>query len=62
MTCRRSTARGLFLTHYPVADADIAAVESPRGSVLDPASYEIENASGKLRIARRMGRAGHRHL
>jgi hypothetical protein len=40
----------LFLTRYPVADADITAVESPRGSVLDPASYEIENASGKLRI------------
>ena len=40
----------LFLTHYPVADADIASVESPRGSVLDPASYQIENDSGKLRI------------
>jgi hypothetical protein len=40
----------LFLTRYPVADADIVSVESPRGSVLDPASYEIENASGKLRI------------
>jgi hypothetical protein len=40
----------LFLTHYPVADADIPAVESPRGSALDPASYELENASGKLRI------------
>ena len=41
----------LFLTHYPVADADITAVESPRGSILDPASYELETASGKLRIA-----------
>ena len=40
----------LFLTHYPVADADIASVELPRGSVLDPANYELENASGKLRI------------
>ena len=40
----------LFLTRYPVADADLTAVESPRGSVLDPLSYEIENASGKLRI------------
>lgn len=40
----------LFLTRYPVADADIVSVESPRGSILDPASYEIENASGKLRI------------
>ena len=40
----------LFLTRYPVADADITAVESPRGSTLDPAGYEVENASGKLRI------------
>jgi hypothetical protein len=40
----------LFLTHYPVADDAIASVESPRGSVLNPASYQLENASGKLRI------------
>jgi hypothetical protein len=40
----------LFLTHYPIVDADIVSVESPRGTVLDPASYEVENASGKLRI------------
>jgi hypothetical protein len=40
----------LFLTRYPVADADITAVESPRGNILDPASYEVENTSGKLRI------------
>jgi hypothetical protein len=40
----------LFLTHYPVADADIEAVESPRGSSIDPAAYEIENGSGKMRI------------
>jgi hypothetical protein len=40
----------LFLTRYPVADADITAVESPRGNILDPAGYEVENVSGKLRI------------
>ena len=40
----------LFLTHYPVADADITSVELPRGSVLDPANYELESVSGKLRI------------
>jgi hypothetical protein len=40
----------LFLTHYPVADTDIETVESPRGSILDPSLYEIENASGKMRI------------
>ncbi len=40
----------LFLTRYPVADVDLTTVESPRGSTLDPASYEVENTSGKLRI------------
>lgn len=40
----------LFLTHYPVADADIATVKSPRGSIIDRYLYEIENGSGKLRI------------
>ena len=40
----------LFLTHYPVADADVVSVESPRGNVLDPASYEVESQSGKMRI------------
>jgi hypothetical protein len=39
----------LFLTRYPVADGDITAVESPRGSVLDPVGYEVENESGKMR-------------
>ena len=41
----------LFLTHYPVTDADITAVESPRGSILDPAT---------LRDRERLGQAAHR--
>jgi hypothetical protein len=40
----------LFLTHYPVADADVETVESPRGSVIDPSTYEVENECGKMRI------------
>lgn len=40
----------LFLTHYPVANDDIEAVESPRGSTIDAAAWEIENRSGKMRI------------
>lgn len=40
----------LFLTHYPVADEDIESVESPRGSSVDPAAWEVENRSGKMRI------------
>jgi hypothetical protein len=49
-TWRCSDSPRLFLTRYPVADADLVSVESPRGSIVDPASYELENASGKLRI------------
>jgi hypothetical protein len=49
-TWRCSDSPRLFLTRYPVADADLVSVESPRGSILDPAGYEIENSSGKLRI------------
>lgn len=40
----------LFLTHYPVIDTDITSVESPRGSIIDPSVWEVENKSGKLRI------------
>jgi hypothetical protein len=40
----------LFLSHYPVADADIVSVESPRGNILDPSVYEVEPQSGKMRI------------
>jgi hypothetical protein len=40
----------VFLTHYPVADADIESVTAPDGSVIDPTAYEIENRSGKLQF------------
>ena len=49
-TWRCSDSPRVFLTRYPVADADLVSVESPRGSILDPTIYELENASGKLRI------------
>jgi hypothetical protein len=41
----------VFLTHYPVAkDEDIELVTAPDGTVIDPATYEIENRSGKLQF------------
>ena len=40
----------IFLTHYPVADADIESVGSPSGAPIDSANYELENASGKLTL------------
>src|SRR5580765_1806184 len=41
----------IYLTHYPVADADIESVNSPDGTVIDAANYEIENLTGKLSLA-----------
>ena len=40
----------VFLTHYPVADADIDSVGSIDGAPFDAASYELENTSGKLTL------------
>jgi hypothetical protein len=39
----------VFLTHYPVADADIETVTGPDGTDLS-GGYELENASGKLQF------------
>jgi hypothetical protein len=39
----------VFLTHYPVADADIESITAPDGTTID-AGYELENASGKLQF------------
>jgi gp6-like head-tail connector protein len=45
------TQRGrVFLTHYPVADADIESVTAPDGTTIDPANYVLENRSGKLQF------------
>jgi len=49
-TWRDLQGRRIFLSHWPVKDADIESVESPRGSVLDPSTYELEEQSGKLSI------------
>jgi hypothetical protein len=40
----------VFLTHFPVLEADIQKVEGPNGTVLDPATYELEEGSGKLQV------------
>jgi hypothetical protein len=45
-----STDNGrVFLTHYPVADADIQSVTGPDGTDLST-GYELENKSGKLQF------------
>jgi hypothetical protein len=49
-TWRCLGSRRVFLSHYPALETDIASVESPRGSVLDPSAYEFEEKSGKLEL------------
>jgi hypothetical protein len=39
----------VFLTHYPVADADIESITAPDGTLIDT-GYELENRSGKLQF------------
>jgi hypothetical protein len=41
-------SRKLYLTHAPVRIADIVSVESPLGTVIDPAEYKLEERTGKL--------------
>lgn len=43
-------SRRLFLSHWPVKEADVTSVEAPRGTVLDPSAYEIEEKPGKLEL------------
>jgi hypothetical protein len=38
----------LFPSHWPIKDGDIASVESPIGTVIDPSTYELEEESGKV--------------
>jgi hypothetical protein len=35
-----------YVSHWPVKEDEIESIESPRGSVYDPNSYEVEEASG----------------
>ena len=39
----------IFLTHYPVADADVQSVTGPDGTDIST-GYELENKSGKLQF------------
>lgn len=49
-TWRDLQDRRIFLSHWPVKEADILSVESPRGTIISPSSYELEERSGKLSI------------
>ncbi len=38
----------IFLSHFPVVEADVESIESPAGNVLDPSAYDIDEASAKI--------------
>src|SRR4249920_860178 len=40
----------IFLSHWPVAEADLTSVEAPSGTALDPSSFELEELSGKVSL------------
>jgi hypothetical protein len=41
-------SRRVFLSHWPVKEADLTTVEAPFGTVLDSTQYELEQGSGKV--------------
>jgi hypothetical protein len=49
-TWRCLGCRRIFLSHWPAQAADIQMVECPRGSPIDPSSWELEPQSGKLEL------------
>ncbi len=49
-TWRWLDGRRLFLSHWPVKQADLVSVESPRGSILPASDYELEERSGKISL------------
>jgi hypothetical protein len=40
----------LFLSHWPVKQEDLTMVHAPRGSLVDPTTYELEEGSGKVEL------------
>ena len=41
----------VFPSHWPVYQADLISVESPKGTVADPSTYELEEQSGKIEFS-----------
>jgi hypothetical protein len=45
-----TASRRLFLAQWPVKEDEVISVEAPRGTVLDPSAYEIEERPGKVQL------------
>ena len=46
--CCPSGACKVYLTRYPVKLADIESIESPAGTLIDPANYRLEENTGRI--------------
>jgi len=40
----------IFLSHWPIKEEDVVAVETPIGNFLDPLAFEVEERSGKVEL------------
>ena len=49
-TWRDLQGRRVFLSHWPVKEADIVSVEAPYGTLMAGTDYELEEGSGKLSL------------
>ena len=47
-TVRELQPNRYYVSHWPVKEADIESVETPRGTIIDPTMYEVEEESGKI--------------
>jgi len=47
-TVRCLQPRRYYVSHWPVKEDDITSIETPRGTIVDPSTYEIEEESGKI--------------
>jgi hypothetical protein len=47
-TVRCLQPRRYYTSHWPVKEDDIESIETPRGSLIDPSTYEVEEESGKI--------------
>ena len=48
--CCPDGAARIYLLHYPAALADIESVETPEGTIIDPADWDLDSRSGKLTV------------
>jgi hypothetical protein len=49
-TARCLQPRRYYVSHWPVKEDEIETIETPRGTITDPTTYEVEEESGKIEL------------